>query len=33
MDEKFGYNKNPLEIQADELADKFKYKCRKDLFY
>lgn len=33
MDEKFGYNKNPLEIQADNLANEFKYKCRKDLFY
>jgi hypothetical protein len=28
----FNYQDNPLEIQANELADKMKWKCRKDLF-
>jgi len=30
--EKYNYQDNPLEIQANELADKMKWKCRKDLF-
>jgi hypothetical protein len=33
FDEEFGYNKNPLEIQADKIANELKFKCRKDLFY
>lgn len=32
-DNEVGYLKNPLEIQANEIADKLKYKCRKELFY
>jgi len=31
-DEKFGYHENPFEIQANELADKLKWKCKRDLF-
>jgi Zn-dependent peptidase ImmA (M78 family) len=30
--ETYNYQDNPLEIQANELADKMKWKCRKDLF-
>ena len=33
FDEELGYHKNPLEIQADNLANELKFKCRKDLFY
>ena len=32
-DEWFGYKNNPLEIEADKIANKLKYKCRKALFY
>ena len=28
----YNYQDNPLEIQANELADKMKWQCRKDLF-
>ena len=31
-DEKFDYHENPFEIQANELADKLKWQCKKDLF-
>ena len=32
-DEKFGYAANPLEHEADKIANNLKFKCRKDLFY
>lgn len=28
----FDYQDNPFEIQANELADKMKWQCKKDLF-
>ena len=28
----YNYYDNPLEIQANELADKMKWKCKRDLF-
>jgi hypothetical protein len=31
-DSKFDYHENPFEIQANELADKLKWQCKKDLF-
>lgn len=33
FDEQFGYHANPLELEADKIANELKYKCRKDLFY
>ena len=32
-DSELGYHNNPLEHEADKIANQFKYKCRKDLFY
>ena len=32
-DSELGYLKNPLEHEADKIANELKYKCRKDLFY
>jgi hypothetical protein len=32
-DAELGYLNNPLEHEADKIANQFKYKCRKDLFY
>ncbi len=32
-DSELGYLKNPLEHEADKIADSLKRKCRKDLFY
>ena len=32
-DEEYGYLDNPLEHEADKIANELKYKCRKDLFY
>ena len=31
-DKIFNYHDNPYEIQANELADSMKWKCKKDLF-
>jgi len=31
-DKIFDYHENPFEIQANEFADKLKWKCKKDLF-
>lgn len=33
FDEEYGYLNNPLEHEADKIANSLKYKCRKDLFY
>lgn len=32
-DSELGYLKNPLEHEADKIANELKFKCRKDLFY
>jgi hypothetical protein len=31
-DDEFGYLNNPLEIEANNIADLYKYQCKKDLF-
>ena len=30
--DKYTYDKNPFELQANYIADKYKYQCKKELF-